>query len=218
MAESEAERAVPKTSSDAADNAKATLFSVAVSILKELLINKVLQVYVGSYFWITFLGTEGSEISQMCPVKRWNHLINYFEYIGDFPSDVLQWGMYADGLLLHIYSCSQGGKDCLGHMEVMVYVHLNSLGVLHGRNLVLLAGKLKQWPFHSTVSLLFVSPRNTLNSPWRSPQSCGFAEEWGGAETLGARGWCSSRLAWRLVSLCMLTFVPLALPCLRASL
>ena len=50
MAESEAERAVPKTSSDAADNAKATLFSVAVSILKELLINKVLQVYVGSYF------------------------------------------------------------------------------------------------------------------------------------------------------------------------
>ena len=111
-----------------------------------------------------FLGTEGSEISQMCPVKCWNHLINYFEYIGDFPSDVLQWGMYADGLLLHIYSCIQGGKDCLGHMEVMVYVHLNSLGVLHGRNLVLLAGKLKQWPFHSIISLLFMSPRNTLNS------------------------------------------------------
>lgn len=29
-------------------------------------------------------------------------------------------------------------------MEVMVYVHLNSLEVLNCRNLVLLAGKLKQ--------------------------------------------------------------------------
>lgn len=136
--------------------------------------------YVGSYFWITFLGTEGSEISQMRPVKCWNHVINYFEYIGDFPSDVLQWGMHADGLLLHIYSCSQGGKDCLGHMEVMVYVHLSSLEVLNCRNLVLLAGKLKQWPFHGTISLLFLSPRNTLNSPWRSPRSCESAEERGG--------------------------------------
>ena len=80
----------------------------------------------------------------MHPVKCWNHVINYFEYIGDFPSDVLQGGMHADGLLLHIYSCSQGGKDCLGHMEVMVYVHLSSLEVLNCRNLVLLAGKLKQ--------------------------------------------------------------------------
>lgn len=40
MAESEAKRAIPKTSSDAVNNAKATLFSVAVFILKELLINK----------------------------------------------------------------------------------------------------------------------------------------------------------------------------------
>lgn len=40
VAESEAQRAVPRTSSDAVSNADATLFSVAVFILKELLINK----------------------------------------------------------------------------------------------------------------------------------------------------------------------------------
>lgn len=40
VAESEAQRAVLRTSSDAVSNASATLFSLAVFILKELLINK----------------------------------------------------------------------------------------------------------------------------------------------------------------------------------
>lgn len=113
LAGSEAKRTVPKTSSHAVTNAKATIFSMAVFILKELPINKGNT----SICWFLLLnnvsGAKGSEISQMHPVKCWNHAINYFEYIGDFPSDLWQWGMCADGLLLHIYCHGQGGKDCL---------------------------------------------------------------------------------------------------------
>lgn len=113
LAGSEAKRTVPRTSSHAVTNAKATIFSMAVFILKELPINKGNT----SICWFLLLnnvsGAKGSEISQMHPVKCWNHAINYFEYIGDFPSDLWQWGMCADGLLLHIYCHGQGGKDCL---------------------------------------------------------------------------------------------------------
>lgn len=104
---------IHRTSSDVVNNAETTIFSMAVFILKGLLINKGFA----SICWFLLLnnvsGAEGSEISQMRPVKCWYRAINYFKYIWDFPSDLLQWGMRADGLLLHIYCPSQGGKDCL---------------------------------------------------------------------------------------------------------
>lgn len=82
---------------------KLPYFPWAVFILKELPVNKG----NASICWFLLLnnvsGAKGSEISHMHPVKCWNHAINYFEYIGDFPSDLLQRGMCADGLLLHIY-------------------------------------------------------------------------------------------------------------------
>lgn len=90
MAGSGAKQAIPRTSSDAVNNAKAAIFSMAVFILKELPINK------GNASVCLFLllnnvsGAKGSEISQMHCVKCWNQAINYFEYIGDFPSDFLQ--------------------------------------------------------------------------------------------------------------------------------
>ena len=68
----------------------------------------------------------------------------------------------------------------------MLYVHLNSLGVLDCRNLVSLSGKLKKRPFHGTISLLFMSPRSILNSPWRGPESREFREEWVEVERAGS--------------------------------
>lgn len=113
LAGSEAKRAIYRTSSDVVNNARAPLFSAAVFSLKELLVNKG----NASVCWFLLLsnvsGAKASEISQMHTVKCWNHAINYFEYIGDFPSDLLQRGMCVDGLLLHIYCHGQGGKDCL---------------------------------------------------------------------------------------------------------
>lgn len=61
--------------------------------------------------------------------------------------------------------------------ESVLYVHLNSLGVLKCRNLVLLAGGLKSDHFMVQISLLFMSPRSTSNSPWIHSSSCGFGEE-----------------------------------------
>lgn len=84
--------------------------------------------YVGSYFLDNVSWNRRLEISQVRPVKCWNHVINNFECVGDFPSDVLQGGMHADGAhSLRIYGCSQGEEDCLGHTEVWFMLQQNSL-------------------------------------------------------------------------------------------
>lgn len=57
VAGSEAKQAVPRTSSDAVNNAKPTLFSMAVFVLNELLINKG----IASIGWFLLLnGVSGA--------------------------------------------------------------------------------------------------------------------------------------------------------------
>lgn len=160
LAGSQSKWTIHRTSSNVVNNVKPTMFSLAVFFLKELLINES----IASVCWFFLLnnvsGAKGSEISQMHLVTCWYHAVNYFEYIWDFPSDLLQWGMFADGLLLHIYCHGQGEKDCLVVWKCALCTP-ESLGRLNSRNLVLLAGKLRKRPFHSTSSLLFMSLRET---------------------------------------------------------
>lgn len=90
MAGSEAKETIRRTSSNVVNNAKPTVFFMVVFILKQLPINKD----IASTCWFFLLnnvsGVKSSEISQMHPVKCWYHAINYFEYIWDFSSDLLQ--------------------------------------------------------------------------------------------------------------------------------
>lgn len=90
LAGSQAKRTIHRTSSNVVSNVKPTMFSMAVFFLKERLINES----IASICWFFLLnnvsGAKGSEISQMHLVKCWYHAVNYFEYIWDFPSDLLQ--------------------------------------------------------------------------------------------------------------------------------
>lgn len=85
-----------------------------------------------------------------------------------------------------VFIATAGEEKIAWSYGSVLYVHLNSLRVLDCRNLVSLSRKLKKRPFHGTISLLFMSPRNILNSPWSSPESREFGEEWVEVERAGS--------------------------------
>lgn len=117
------------------NDARPTVFFMTAFTLRELLISKGIAHICWFLLLNTISGPKGSGRSQLHPVKCWYQAVNYFAFIWDFPSDLLQQGMCTDRLLLRIYCHGQGGKDFLVIWKCALRTR-DSLGVPNCRNLV----------------------------------------------------------------------------------